>query len=148
MGGQTALNVAVELSESGVLAQYGVELIGAKVEAIKLAEDRELFKRTMLEIGLDVPTSGIARNLAEVKDISAKIGFPIIIRPAFTLGGAGGGIAYNQEELEDIAGQGLNMSPVHEILLEQSILGWKEIELEVVRDCLDNVVIICSIENF
>jgi carbamoyl-phosphate synthase large subunit len=97
MGGQTALNVAVELAESGVLAHYGVELIGAKVEAIKLAEDRELFKRTMLEIGLDVPNSGIARNLSEVKDIAAKIGFPIIIRPAFTLGGAGGGIAYNKK---------------------------------------------------
>jgi len=148
MGGQTALNVAVELAESGVLAQYGVELIGAKVEAIKLAEDRELFKRTMLEIGLDVPNSGIARNLSEVKDIATKIGFPVIIRPAFTLGGAGGGIAYNHEELENIAGQGLNLSPVHEILLEQSVMGWKEIELEVVRDCLDNVVIICSIENF
>ena len=140
--------MAVELAESGVLAQYGVELIGAKVEAIKLAEDRELFKRTMLEIGLEVPNSGIARNVSEVKDIAAKIGFPIIIRPAFTLGGAGGGIAYNQEELENMALQGLNMSPVHEILLEESVLGWKEIELEVVRDTLDNVVIICSIENF
>ncbi len=148
MGGQTALNVAVELAESGVLAQYGVELIGAKVEAIKLAEDRELFKRTMLEIGLDVPNSGIARNLSEIKEIAIKIGFPIIIRPAFTLGGAGGGIAYNQEELDNIASNGLNMSPVHEILLEESVLGWKEIELEVVRDCIDNVVIICSIENF
>jgi len=147
MGGQTALNVAVELAESGVLAQYRVELIGAKVEAIKLAEDRELFKRTMLEIGLDVPNSGIARNMSEVKDIAAKIGFPLIIRPAFTLGGAGGGIAYNQEELDKMALNGLNMSPVHEILLEESVLGWKEIELEVMRDCIDNVVIICSIEN-
>ncbi len=148
MGGQTALNVAVELAESGVLAQYGVELIGAKVEAIRLAEDRELFKRTMLEIGLEVPLSGIARNLSEVKDIAAKLGFPVIVRPAFTLGGAGGGIAYNHEELENIASNGLNMSPVNEILLEESVIGWKELELEVVRDCLDNVVIICSIENF
>jgi carbamoyl-phosphate synthase large subunit len=147
MGGQTALNVSVELAESGVLAKFGVELIGAKLEAIKLAEDRELFKRKMLEIGLEVPNSGIAHKMSEVKDIAARIGFPIIIRPAFTLGGAGGGIAYNHEELEDIAQQGLNASPMSEILLEQSILGWKEFELEVVRDCLDNVVIICSIEN-
>jgi carbamoyl-phosphate synthase large subunit len=147
MGGQTSLNVAVELAESGVLDEYKVELIGAKLEAIKLAEDRELFKQKMLEIGLDVPRSGIARKPSEVKDIAVQIGFPVIIRPAFTLGGAGGGIAYNHEELDDIAMSGLNASPVHEILLEQSVLGWKEIELEVMRDCADNVVIICSIEN-
>ncbi len=147
MGGQTSLNLAVELAESGVLEEFSVELIGAKIEAIKLAEDRDLFKCKMLEIGLEVPRSGIARQLADVKDIAAQIGFPIIIRPAFTLGGAGGGIAYNQEELDDIAMAGLNASPVHEILLEQSVLGWKEIELEVMRDRLDNVVIICSIEN-
>lgn len=148
MGGQTALNVAVQLHEQGILAEYNVELIGAKVDAIKLAEDRELFKDKMIEIGLYVPKSGIARHLSEVRDIAAEIGFPIIIRPAFTLGGTGGGIAYNQEELEPIALEGLNASPVHEILLEQSVLGWKEIELEVMRDCMDNVVIICSIENF
>ncbi len=148
MGGQTALNVAVELAEAGVLAEFGVELIGAKVEAIKLAEDRELFKSKMLEIGLDVPNSGTAHAMHEVREIAQQIGFPIIIRPAFTLGGAGGGICYNQEELEDMALQGLNASPVHEILMEQSVLGWKEIELEVMRDCADNVVIICSIENF
>lgn len=148
MGGQTALNVAVELAESGILAEYGVELIGAKLEAIKLAEDRELFKQKMLEIGLEVPKSGIVRKIGEVRDVAAQIGFPIIIRPAFTLGGTGGGIAYNQEELDAIALEGLNASPVHEILLEQSVLGWKEIELEVMRDRLDNVVIICSIENF
>ncbi len=147
MGGQTALNVAVELAETGVLDQFGVELIGAKVNAIKLAEDRELFKKKMIEIGLEVPDSGIAHKIADVRDIANRIGFPIIIRPAFTLGGAGGGIAYNQEELEDIAWQGLTASPVSEILLEQSVLGWKEFELEVMRDCLDNVVIICSIEN-
>src|SRR5271155_1531002 len=147
MGGQTALNVAVELAEKGVLDEFGVELIGAKVNAIKLAEDRELFKKKMIEIGLDVPNSGIAHELSEVKDIATSIGFPIIIRPAFTLGGAGGGIAYNQEELEDMAWQGLTASPVHEILLEESVLGWKEIELEVMRDRLDNVGIICSIEN-
>jgi len=148
MGGQTALNVAVALAESGVLADYGVELIGAKLEAIKLAEDRELFKKTMLSIGLDVPNSGVARNLTEAREIAGRIGFPAVIRPAFTLGGAGGGIVYNQEELDDMASTGLNASPVHEILLEESVLGWKEIELEVVRDCVDNVIIICSIENF
>jgi carbamoyl-phosphate synthase large subunit len=148
MGGQTSLNVAVELAESGVLDQYKVELIGAKLPAIKMAEDRELFKSKMLEIGLDVPKSGIVRKLSEVDEIASFIGFPIIIRPAFTLGGAGGGIAYNQEELIEIAQTGLNASPVHEILLEESVLGWKEIELEVMRDRLDNVVIICGIENF
>lgn len=147
MGGQTALNVAVELAESGVLDQFGVELIGAKLDAIKLAEDRDLFKQKMLEIGLDVPNSGIAHHMTEVREIATQIGFPIIIRPAFTLGGAGGGIAYNHEELEDIAASGLAASPVSEILLEESVLGWKEIELEVMRDCQDNVVIICSIEN-
>jgi len=147
MGGQTSLNVAVELAESGVLSEHSVELIGAKLEAIKLAEDRELFKAKMLEIGLDVPRSGIARKMSDVQAIVSEIGFPVIIRPAFTLGGAGGGIAYNQEELEEMAPQGLSASPVHEILLEESVLGWKEIELEVMRDRLDNVVIICSIEN-
>ncbi|HNM50880.1 MAG TPA: carbamoyl-phosphate synthase large subunit, partial [Candidatus Obscuribacter sp.] len=147
MGGQTSLNVAVELAESGVLAEFDVELIGAKLEAIKLAEDRDLFKSKMLEIGLYVPNSGIARNASEAREIGQQIGFPIIIRPAFTLGGAGGGIAYNQEELDDIAAQGLAASPVQEILLEESVLGWKELELEVMRDRLDNVVIICSIEN-
>lgn len=148
MGGQTSLNVAVELAESGVLAEYDVELIGAKIEAIKLAEDRELFKKKMLEIGLYVPNSGIARNMMEAREIGQRIGFPIIIRPAFTLGGAGGGIAYNQEELDDIAAQGLAASPVNEILLEESVLGWKELELEVMRDRVDNALIICGIENF
>ncbi len=148
MGGQTALNVAVELAEKGILAEHNVELIGAKLEAIKVAEDRDLFKQLMISIGLKVPKSGIARKLTDVREIAEEIGFPIIIRPAFTLGGTGGGIAYNQEELEPLAMEGLNASPVHEILLEQSVLGWKEIELEVMRDCKDNVVIICSIENF
>lgn len=148
MGGQTALNVAVELAECGFLDEHKVELIGAKLKAIKLAEDRDLFKNKMQEIGLSVPNSGIAHNIAEVDKIAQDIGFPIIIRPAFTLGGAGGGIAYNHEELHDIALNGLNASPVSEILLEESVLGWKEIELEVMRDRLDNVVIICGIENF
>jgi carbamoyl-phosphate synthase large subunit len=148
MGGQTSLNVAVELAEKGVLQEFGVELIGAKLSAIKLAEDRELFKHKMLEIGLEVPSSEIIRSLAEVQSAIAKLSFPLIVRPAFTLGGAGGGIAYNQEELEAIVLNGLNASPVHEVLLEQSVLGWKEIELEVMRDVADNVVIICPIENF
>lgn len=147
MGGQTSLNVAVELAESGVLAEYDVELIGAKLPAIKLAEDRDLFKQKMIEIGLYVPNSGIARNISEAREIGTKIGFPIIIRPAFTLGGAGGGIAYNQEELDDIANAGISASPVGEILLEESVIGYKEVELEVMRDCQDNVVIICAIEN-
>jgi carbamoyl-phosphate synthase large subunit len=147
MGGQTALNLAVELAESGVLDEFGVELIGAKLKAIKMAEDRDLFKQKMLEIGLDVPQSGIARRMSEVREIAQEIGFPIIIRPAFTLGGTGGGIAYNQEELDKIAHDGLVASPVGEILLEESVLGWKEIELEVMRDRLDNVVIVCGIEN-
>ncbi len=147
MGGQTALNVAVELAESGVLEEFGVELIGARLKAIKMAEDRDLFKQKMLEIGLDVPRSGIARRQSDVRDIALEIGFPIIIRPAFTLGGTGGGIAYNQEELEKIAHDGLTASPVGEILLEESVLGWKELELEVMRDRLDNVVIVCGIEN-
>jgi len=148
MGGQTALNVACQLAESGFLDEMKVELIGAKLKAIKLAEDRDLFKAKMLEIGLDVPNSGIAHNLQEAQEISQKVGFPAIIRPAFTLGGTGGGIAYNHEELDEIATNGLNASPVREILIEESVLGWKEIELEVVRDTKDNVVIICSIENF
>ncbi|MBC8000511.1 MAG: carbamoyl-phosphate synthase large subunit, partial [Leptolyngbya sp.] len=148
MGGQTALNVAVELAESGFLKEHNVELIGAKLEAIQMAEDRELFKNKMHEIGLFVPKSGIARNLSDIDRFAQELGYPIIIRPAFTLGGAGGGIAYNQEELHDIALGGLNASPVSEILMEESVLGWKEFELEVMRDCLDNVVIICGIENF
>ncbi|HNH76904.1 MAG TPA: hypothetical protein PLF23_24155, partial [Candidatus Obscuribacter sp.] len=122
MGGQTALNVAVELAECGYLEEHKVELIGAKLNAIKLAEDRDLFKNKMQEIGLSVPNSGIARNLSEVDKIAQEIGFPVIIRPAFTLGGAGGGIAYNHEELHDIALNGLNASPVSEILLEESVL--------------------------
>ncbi|MBP7862807.1 carbamoyl-phosphate synthase large subunit [bacterium] len=148
MGGQTALNVAVELAESGVLAKFNVKLIGAQLEAIKLAEDRDSFKKCMLEIGLGVPNSGIARNIQDARRLAGEIGFPIIVRPAFTLGGIGGGIAYNQEELDETALHGINASPVGEVLLEESVLGWKELELEVMRDCNDNVVIICGIENF
>jgi len=148
MGGQTALNVAVDLAKSGVLERYGVELIGAKLAAIEMAEDRLLFKEAMERIGVGVCPSGIANNWEEAKAIAAEIGsYPLIIRPAFTLGGTGGGIAYNQEEYEEIANAGIDASPVSQILVERSLLGWKEYELEVMRDLADNVVIICSIEN-
>jgi carbamoyl-phosphate synthase large subunit len=148
LGGQTALNIAVELAESGILDKFGVELIGAKLHAIKKAENRELFKEAMLKIGLEVPKSGIAHSMNEAWDVAGKIGFPVIIRPSFTLGGTGGSIAYNIEEFEEFAEAGLDASPVREILIEESVLGWKEFELEVMRDGKDNVVIICSIENF
>ncbi|MBF2022804.1 MAG: carbamoyl-phosphate synthase large subunit [Hydrococcus sp. C42_A2020_068] len=148
MGGQTALNIAVALAKSGVLDKYNVELIGAKLDAIEKAEDRELFKKAMQRIGVPVCPSGIANNLEEAKAIAQEIGsYPLIIRPAFTLGGTGGGIAYNQEEYEQMAQYGLDASPVSQILVEKSLLGWKEYELEVMRDLADNVVIICSIEN-
>lgn len=148
MGGQTALNLAVSLAKSGILEKYGVELIGAKLDAIEKAEDRLLFKEAMEKIGVGVCPSGIANTLTEAKAIAAQIGtYPLIIRPAFTLGGTGGGIAYNQEEFEEISQSGLEASPVSQILIEKSLLGWKEYELEVMRDLADNVVIICSIEN-
>jgi len=148
MGGQTALNLAVDLAKSGVLDRYNVELIGAKLEAIEKAEDRKLFKEAMEKIGVAVCPSGLAETLSEAKAVAAHINtFPLIIRPAFTMGGAGGGIAYNQEEFERIAQSGLDASPVSQIIVEQSLLGWKEYELEVMRDLADNVVIICSIEN-
>ncbi len=148
VGGQTALNLAVELADSGVLDRLGIELIGAKLEAIKKAEDRLLFKDAMTKIGLDMPRSALINNLRDGLEFAAKIGFPVVIRPSFTLGGSGGGIAYNREELMEILARGLDLSPVHECLLEESVLGWKEYELEVVRDLKDNVIIICSIENF
>jgi carbamoyl-phosphate synthase large subunit len=148
MGGQTALNIAVSLAKSGVLEKYGVELIGAKLAAIEMAEDRLLFKEAMARIGVPVCPSGIATSPVEAREVSKQIGtYPLIIRPAFTLGGAGGGIAYNQEEFEAIVQTGLDASPVDQILVEKSLLGWKEYELEVMRDLADNVVIICSIEN-
>jgi carbamoyl-phosphate synthase large subunit len=148
MGGQTALNIAVALAESGVLERYGVELIGAKLDAIRKAESRELFKASMQRIGLEVPASGHARSHDEAQAIVSTLGFPVIIRPSFTLGGTGGNIAYNQEEFDQHVEWGLSASPNHEILVEESVLGWKEFELEVMRDLRDNVVIICSIENF
>src|ERR1700678_4029416 len=148
VGGQTALNLAVELADSGVLDKLGIELIGAKLEAIKKAEDRLLFKDAMTKIGLDMPRSALINNLRDGLEFAAKIGFPVIVRPSFTLGGSGGGIAYNREELVEVLTRGLDMSPVHEALIEESVLGWKEFELEVMRDTKDNVIIICSIENF
>ena len=148
VGGQTALNLAVELHEAGILEKFGVELIGAKIEAIKKAEDRELFKEAMLKIGLDVPRSGLAHSLEEAMEVLDYVGLPAIIRPAFTLGGEGGGVAYNREEFKEIVKRGLDASPINEVLIEESVLGWKEFELEVMRDLKDNVVIICSIENF
>src|SRR5271163_3524831 len=148
VGGQTALNLAVDLADSGVLDKLGIELIGAKLEAIKKAEDRLLFKDAMTKIGLDMPRSALINNIRDGLEFAAKIGFPVVIRPSFTLGGSGGGIAYNREELMEILARGLDLSPVHECLLEESVLGWKEYELEVVRDLNDNVIIICSIENF
>ena len=148
VGGQTALNLAVELADGGVLDKYGVELIGAQLQAIKMAEDRLMFKDAMMEIGLDVPRSALVRNLKDALEFASKIGFPVIIRPSFTLGGTGGGIAYNREELMDIVARGLDLSPVQEVLVEESVLGWKEYELEVMRDLADNVIVVCSIENF
>src|SRR5918911_1180223 len=148
VGGQTALNLAMALSAPGVLAECGVEMIGAKREAIRVAEDRELFKRAMEEAGLPMPRGGFAHSWAEAEKIVEETGYPAIIRPSFTLGGTGGGTAYHPEEFEDIVRAGLAASPVHQVLIEESILGWKEFELEVIRDLADNVVIICSIENF
>ncbi len=149
LGGQTALNAAMELNRNGALARHSVKLIGANAQTIAKGEDRQLFKEAMLRIGLDVPRSGIARSLADLDRIVAEIGtFPLIIRPAFTLGGTGGGIAYNREELDEIAARGLDLSPVREVLIEESLVGWKEFEMEVMRDRMDNCVVVCSIENF
>ena len=148
MGGQTALNLAVELAENGVLEKYSIELIGAKLPAIKKAEDRELFKEAMEKIGLEVPKSSNVGSIKDGLDAVEHIGFPVILRPSFTLGGTGGGIAYNMEEYTELLDKGLKLSPVHQVLVEESAIGWKEYELEVMRDTKDNVVIICSIENF
>jgi carbamoyl-phosphate synthase large subunit len=147
MGGQTALNTALDLVREGVLEHYGVEMIGASREAIDKAEDRDLFRQAMRRIGLDMPRSAIAHSLEEANQVQAQIGFPVIIRPSFTLGGSGGGVAYNQEEFEEICRRGLDLSPTSELLIEESVLGWKEFEMEVVRDRKDNCIIVCSIEN-
>jgi len=148
LGGQTSLNLAVKLAENGTLEEYGVELIGASLETIKLAEDRELFRNAMREIGLNVPPGGCVHTIEEARALCRNIGFPLIIRPAFTLGGIGGSVVYNKEEFDKAAQWGLSASPVTEVLIEQSVLGWKEYELEVMRDGADNFVIVCSIENF
>jgi len=147
MGGQTALNCALDLADNGVLEKYNVELIGASRDAIRMAEDRELFRVAMAEIGLECPKAEVARTLEQALDIQTRVGYPTIIRPSFTLGGSGGGIAYNREELIDIVNRGLELSPTTEVLVEESVLGWKEFEMEVVRDTADNCIIVCSIEN-
>jgi carbamoyl-phosphate synthase large subunit len=148
VGGQTALNLAMELADGGILEKYNIHLIGAQISAIKKAEDRLFFKDAMQKIGLDVPKSALVNNLKDGVEFAGKIGFPVIVRPSFTLGGTGGGIAFNREELMEVLARGLDLSPVHEALIEESVLGWKEYELEVMRDMKDNVIIICSIENF
>ncbi|MGD9733688.1 MAG: carbamoyl-phosphate synthase large subunit, partial [Desulfamplus sp.] len=147
LGGQTGLNTAVEVAKRGILEKYNVEMIGASVEAIKKAEDRELFRDAMNRINLRIPKSGFATNMFEVEKVAEEIGFPIIVRPSFTLGGTGGGVAYNPEELALLAKKGLDASFIGQVMLEESVLGWKEYELEVMRDHAGNVVIICSIEN-
>src|SRR5690348_8836322 len=148
MGGQTALNCALDLADHGVLEKHGVELIGASREAIRMAEDRELFRVAMAEIGLECPKAEVVRTFEQALLTQAKVGYPTVIRPSFTLGGSGGGIAYNREEFEEIVKRGIELSPVHEVLIEESVLGWKEFEMEVVRDTADNCIIVCSIENF
>ena len=148
LGGQTALNLAVALARNGALARHGVELIGASLEAIEKAEDRQLFKDAMNRVGVDMPRSGYATTFEESRQIAEQIGFPVIIRPSFTMGGEGGGVAYNKGEFDALARRAIDLSPSHTILVEESILGWKEYELEVMRDRNDNVVIVCSIENF
>src|SRR5437868_6256029 len=148
LGGQTGLNTAMELHRHGILTKFNVQMIGANAEAIEKAEDREKFKAAMIKIGLAVPRSGVARSLAEAQTIRDQIGLPCVLRPSFTLGGTGGGIAYNREEFNELIARGLDLSPTSEVLIEESVIGWKEFELEVMRDNADNVVIICSIENF
>src|SRR5687767_5660515 len=147
VGGQTALNLAVELSRRGVLDRLGIRLIGASREAVEVGEDRRKFKEAMTRIGLDLPKSGFARSLSDARRVLDLTGLPAVIRPSFTLGGTGGGIVYNAEEFEEAVSRGLDLSPVHEILIEESVVGWKEYELEVMRDRADNFVVICSIEN-
>ncbi|MDW8146869.1 MAG: carbamoyl-phosphate synthase large subunit [Roseiflexaceae bacterium] len=147
VGGQTGLNLAMKLAENGVLDRYGVQLIGASPRAIALAEDRELFKRAMLDAGLRVPLGETVTTVDQALEVAARIGYPVLVRPSFTLGGSGGGIAYNKSQLRDIADRGLRTSPVTQVLIEQSVLGWKEYELEVMRDRMDNFVVVCSIEN-
>src|SRR2546428_11238805 len=148
VGGQTGINLASVLWERGVVQKHGVELIGANYDAIRTSEDRQLFKDCMVRIGVEVPRSGYAAGVEEAEEIALRIGYPLVIRPSFTLGGSGGGIAYNIEEVRDVVARGLDLSPVHRVLVEESVTGWKEFELEVMRDKADNVIIVCSIENF
>ena len=148
VGGQTGINLAMALHERGALEKYGVELLGAGIEALSVGEDRELFKRAMEEIGLRVCRSGHATSVAESREIAAAIGYPVIVRPSFTLGGEGGGTCYNRDELDEIAATALEASPSHKVLIEESVLGWKEFELEVIRDRMDNAIVVCSVENF
>ena len=148
LGGQTALNLAMELDRRGILAKHGVEMIGAKADAIKRGEDREIFKALMEKIGLETCRGRIVRSIAEAREVLSDIGLPAVIRPSFTLGGSGSGVAYNREEFDTKVQRGLDLSPVSEVLVEESILGWKEFEMEVMRDADDNAVVICSIENF
>src|ERR1700741_1396031 len=147
LGGPTGLNTAMALARNGILELYGVEMIGARADVIDKAEDRQRFKDAMLKIGLNVPKSGVARSLEESQQIREQTGLPCVIRPSFTLGGTGGGIAYNREEFIEIVSRGLDASPTSEVLIEESVLGWKEFEMEVVRDKNDNCIIVCSIEN-
>ncbi|MDH5370310.1 MAG: carbamoyl-phosphate synthase large subunit, partial [Gammaproteobacteria bacterium] len=147
MGGQTALNCALDLHREGVLKEYNVEMIGADREAIDKAEDRDKFRTAMLKIGLDMPKAAVAHSMEEAFQVQSQVGYPTVIRPSFTMGGSGGGIAYNKEEFIEICERGLDLSPTDELLIEESILGWKEYEMEVVRDHKDNCIIICSIEN-
>lgn len=148
VGGQTGLNASVMLAESGVLDEFGVELIGANLEAIRCAEDRQAFKAAMTEIGLEVPRSSLVAHVSDGLEFAAEVGYPVVLRPSFTLGGTGGGLAYNAEEMRSLLRRGLELSPVHEVLVEESVLGWKEYEMEVMRDLADNAIIVCSIENF
>ena len=148
MGGQTALNCALDLERHGVLEKHNVEMIGAKKESIDKAEDRELFRKAMLKIGLDMPKAAIAHNMEDAHRVQETVGYPTIIRPSFTMGGSGGGVAYNKEQFIEICQRGLDLSPTNELLIEESIIGWKEFEMEVVRDHNDNCIIVCSIENF
>ncbi len=147
LGGQTGLNTAMDLERHGILAKYGVEMIGARADVIDKAEDRQKFKDAMIKIGLDVPRSGVVRSLADAQVVREQVGLPCVLRPSFTLGGTGGGIAYNREEFNELIARGLELSPTNEVLVEESAIGWKEFELEVMRNCADNVVIVCSIEN-